>query len=288
MKKILTLINFSLLLIFCIPAYLIRVRIFNFPTNIFEILAILVIILIFLKNKKLFLKKILELPKILVFSCLLVIFGILISIFFNNNPFTGIGILKGWFIVPMFFSFAIYTTLKSDIDIKKVFASIYFSAAAVAVTAIFYKLFGIITYDNRLSAFYLSPNQLAMYLAPGIFFGLYFLLSAISQKNNHKKILLHTALLIIIIISLYYTYSYAAWIATLFSLAITLFVQLCHSRGGGNPGSTQIFTTLSSKKLTETNTDWIPDQVRNDKFLGIKALFYCFARNNLESFYSTA
>ncbi|MDD5464141.1 MAG: O-antigen ligase family protein [Candidatus Moranbacteria bacterium] len=269
MKKLITLPNFFLLVIFCIPFYLIKISLFDVPTNVLELFAMITIILTITQYKKQLVEELFKLPKMLIFSCVLIILGILISIFFNNNPFTGIGILKGWFIVPMFFSFTIYTTLKSDTDVKKVFASIYFSAAAVAMIAIFYKFFGITTYDNRLSAFYLSPNQLAMYLAPGIFFGLYFLLSAVLQKNTHKKILLHTALLMTIITSLYYTYSYAAWIALLFSLAITLFVQLCHSRGGGNPGSTQIFTTLSSKKLVET----IPDQVRNDKFLAIKAIF---------------
>lgn len=224
MKKLITLPNFFLLVIFCIPFYLIKISLFDVPTNVLEILAILVIILIFLKNKELFLKKLLKLPKILTFSCALIIFGILLSIFFNNNQLTGLGILKGWFIVPMFFSFAVYTILTSTADIEKIFTSIYLSVAAVATVAIFYKFFGITTYDNRLSAFYLSPNQLAMYLAPGIFFGLYFLLKAILQKDSFKKLFLHTTPLTIIFISLYYTYSYAAWIAILISLIFTIFI----------------------------------------------------------------
>ncbi|KKQ53310.1 MAG: O-antigen polymerase [Parcubacteria group bacterium GW2011_GWD2_38_11] len=269
MKKLLTPINIFLFVILCIPLYLIKVSVFGLPTNILELLALCATVLVFLQNKQALATKLRSAPTLFLFSSTLVILGVSSSMLFNDNQIAGLGILKGWFIIPMFFSFAVYTILKSDTDIKKIFASIYFSAAVVAAVAIFYKLFGITTYDNRLSAFYLSPNQLAMYLAPGIFFGLYFLLTAILQKDYFKKIFLHTTLLTMILISLYYTYSYAAWLAVLFSLAITLFVQLCHSRGGGNPDSTQIFTILSSKKLAETNTDLI----RNNKFLGIKAIF---------------
>jgi O-antigen ligase len=123
----------------------------------------------------------------------------------------------------MFFSFALYSRLESGLSMEKVFASIYLSTSAVALVGITYKLLGIITFDGRLSAFFLSPNHLAMQLASGFFFGLYFLKKASLQEKSLIKTTTNLLLLILIVIALYYTYSYGAWISTLLSVFVLFF-----------------------------------------------------------------
>jgi O-antigen ligase len=222
--KIFNLQNLLILTIFCTPLYLIKVSIFGLPSNVFEILALLGIAFIFIKEKQIIFKKIFNLPHSLLLSSALILIGVLFSILFNNNQLVGFGIFKGWFLIPMFFSFALYVITKSSTDIENIFKAIYFSSVFVGLIAIIYRLLGIMTYDNRLTAFYSSPNYLAMYLAPGVFFGLYFLFKEYLQHKASKQAVFYLLTLLSVLIPLYSTYSYGAWIAILFSLFITVLI----------------------------------------------------------------
>lgn len=222
--KIFNLQNFLILTIFCTPLYLIKVSIFGLPSNVFEILALLGIAFIFIKEKQIIFKKIFNLPPSLLLSSALILIGVLLSILFNNNQLVGFGIFKGWFLIPMFFSFALYTKTKTSTDIENIFKAIYFSSVFVGLIATIYRLLGIMTYDNRLTAFYSSPNYLAMYLAPGVFFGLYFLFKEYLQHKASKQTVFYLLTLLSVLIPLYSTYSYGAWIAILFSLFITVLI----------------------------------------------------------------
>lgn len=222
MKKLITLDNFFLVIIFCMPLYLIRVNIFGVPSNVFEVLALTATILGTIRKRETFSNKLAEFPRLFLASIALILVGTLISIFFSNDHRAGFGILKGWFLVPIFFSFVLYVNLNHALTVEKIFQSIYFSTIFVGFIAILYKLFGITTYDNRLSAFYLSPNHLSMYLAPGIFFGLYFLSKSFLRDRFSKQLFFYSSTLLLLLIPLYCTYSYGAWIAVLISLLMTL------------------------------------------------------------------
>jgi len=224
MKKNKLLKNFLLLVIFCAPLYLVKVNIFIFPSNVFEILALLSSAYVFIKKRSVIFKKIAQFPKSFLLSLFLIITGIVFSVLFNGNFTVGFGILKGWFLVPFFFSFALYLMIDSSTSLEAVFKSIYFSTVAVGLVAIFYKLFNLLTYDERLTAFYSSPNYLALYLAPGIFFGLFFFCKQYSQNKLSKQTLFYLLTLLLISISLYFTYSYGAWMAILLSLLLTRLV----------------------------------------------------------------
>lgn len=221
MKKILFMDNLFLLTILCMPLYLVRVSIFGLPTNIFELLAIATITLWVLKNKnsKATIRR--DIPKLLFASTLFVLLGTILSILFNDSYAAGFGILKSWFFIPIIFSYALYTRLKSKLDFEKIFLSVYFSISLIAIIGIVYKLAGKVTYDNRLEIFYGSPNYLAMYLSSGFFFGVYFLLKSWFQKKYSKKIFFHLFLLIIVSISLFFTYSYGALSASLAALFLS-------------------------------------------------------------------
>lgn len=148
----------------------------------------------------------------LAIGTVLLVAGVVFSAFNAGFPISSLGIIKGWFIIPVLFSFSTYSIFKSDFDKTHILKALYASISCVAVVAITYAVLRIFTYDGRLSAFYPSPNYLAMYLVPGIFIG-YFLI----ERKNKKNCFLHNLLIIFsllaIIIAIYLTKSHAAWLS---------------------------------------------------------------------------
>ena len=213
--------NLFLITIFLTPLYLIRVELLSVPSNVFEILAIFSIIYFLIENLSFIVIETKNIPRTLLIACALILVGILFSILYNKNYAVGFGILKSWFIIPMFFSFALYSLIESKQDIENIYKVIFVSTAVTGLTALIYKAAEIVTYDNRLTSFYSSPNHLAMYLAPGIFFGLYFLLKSFKEKSHfHFQIILNAFLLSVITVSLYFTYSYGAWLSIITSILL--------------------------------------------------------------------
>lgn len=213
--------NLLLITIFLAPLYLARVSFIDLHSNVFEIFAVFSSLLnIFFERKK-FLSKIKEIPWSLSIPGDLILLGLILSIIFNNNVQVGFGILKGWFLIPIIFSVALYLSVDSDFYIKKVYTAILFSSSIVGLVALCYKVLNIVTYDNRLSAFYLSPNYLAMYIAPAIILGIYLL----SVSKNLKQKIAYLLLLIPVLLSLYLTYSYSTWISLLLTFVLLSFIQ---------------------------------------------------------------
>jgi O-antigen ligase len=97
----------------------------------------------------------------------------------------------------------------------------------VSLIGLFYFLSGHLTYDSRLSAFYLSPNYLALFLAPAVFIGIYLIRQSLEKR---KDIPIYPISLIIILINLYLTYSYAAWVSIILSFLVMLLIQKTFSR----------------------------------------------------------
>ncbi|HOX10448.1 MAG TPA: O-antigen ligase family protein [Candidatus Moranbacteria bacterium] len=250
-EKIISLNNLLLLAIFCLPLYLVRVTIFDLPTNVFEILSTIAIFLWGIKNRKNLWNDFLCLPKFLLISIGLILLGLVLSLFFNNSYAVGFGILKSWFVIPLLFSFAIYSSLQKENFLEKIYASLYFSSFLVGFIAIIYKISGIVTYDNRLQAFYSSPNYLAMYLAPGIFFGIYFLMKYKSQ-NNLKYIFLNLFFLTCLLTALHFTYSYGAWLAVFMSILVTAIFTLSNKK---IVFAAIIFAIIFSALIFKTNTE---------------------------------
>ena len=251
MKKIISLNSLFLLTIFCLPLYLIRLKFFGLPTNVLELLAVLTIVAWGIKNRKNLWENIFILPKTLLISLVLILLGLLLSLFFNNSYMTGFGILKSWFVIPLLFSYALYSVLQKENFLEKIYASLYFSAALVGFIAIVYKLLGIVTYDNRLQAFYSSPNYLAMFLAPGVFFGIYFLIKYALQKKTWW-FWFHLFSLICLLAALFLTYSYGAWLAVFMSILITAIFTLYNKK---TVFAAIVFAIIFSTLIFQTNTE---------------------------------
>jgi len=227
--------------IFLIPAYLIRFSIFGIPTNVLEILIYLTFISYLLEKTKINphnqyigvragWKELFQKYKIYIISISLIFLGLILSTLTNRNYQTGFGIIKGWFFDPLLFSFVLIQKIKQHKDIENTLKILYFSALTVSLIALEYFFHGKLTYDGRLTAFWSSPNYLAMFLAPSVFIGLYLLknlqdkissqrLARLGRKNS---IIIFSLFIILFII--YLTYSYATWISIILSLAIAALI----------------------------------------------------------------
>jgi O-antigen ligase len=221
---------FLLFIIFCTPIYLLKVTLFSIPFNFLELLIIPFIIYNLIADKKI-INNFLKLPRSITISILLLIVGILFSIILNKNFTSGFGILKSWFIIPIFFAFITYSLSNSLNDIKKILLSINYSATLVATISLIYKALGIVTYDDRLTSIYSSPNYLAMYLSSGVFLNIYFLKESFLQNKFSKKTLFYLSTLLVIMFSIYFTYSYGAWLALITAFSITIFSTIKNKRG---------------------------------------------------------
>lgn len=80
---------------------------------------------------------------------------------------TSLGIIKGWFVVPILLGLLVAISMRRGVlNPAQVFAGLISGGAIAAFGAITQIIAGNLTYDNRLAAWYGSPNYLAMYLAP--------------------------------------------------------------------------------------------------------------------------
>ena len=212
-----------LVILFSLPAYLIRFKCGWASFNLVEILIAALFVFWLcgkfidggLKNavkKSPFIK-----DRIYLTSIVLIISGIALSFLWNKNYYVGLGILKGWFIAPIIFSFMFLDSLAKDKDLlNKSLLALFYSGLAVSVLGVFYKLAGDLTYDSRLRVFYDSPNQLAMYLSPLFVIGLVLFMK---EQDLAKKIFYGLGLLIVGF-NIYFSFSCGAWLALAVSVAI--------------------------------------------------------------------
>ncbi|MBI3305454.1 O-antigen ligase family protein [Candidatus Parcubacteria bacterium] len=97
----------------------------------------------------------------------LLITGLALGILRSGAYRTGLGILKSWFLVPLLLGFVLWLAMERGTAKKAhVLAGLIGGGVFAAVGAIGYIVSGDLAYDNRLTAWYGSPNFLAMYLAP--------------------------------------------------------------------------------------------------------------------------
>jgi O-antigen ligase len=201
-QEIINLENFVGIILALLPLYLVKLVFLGVPLNFLEIMIGSAFVWWLLEKRfirpewKIFLKN----NKSVFILIGIILLGLLLSTFFNDNLKAGLGVIKGWFIFPLALAL-IATDLFRD---KKTRALKFFYGGAVGVAALAWLGFflGQITYDGRLQGIFNSPNYLAMYLAPAVMIG------AALFRENKKKYALSLA---IIFLAVYLTYSFAAW-----------------------------------------------------------------------------
>jgi O-antigen ligase len=226
MKKNLTrhLIYFTVLII---PVYSIRLAVFGIPTNILEILALLIFML-YLTNNKCSLFKFYKENRVYIWSILAIFTGLVVSALKSGDYWNGFGIIKGWFAIPIIFAWVLFEQLKTSDNLKVTIKWLYTGISGVAIISLVYYFFGNLTYDSRLEAFYGSPNYLAMFLAPGIFMGIYLINLQLENKNlqpNMIKLFFLVTGLLALFAAIYLTYSYSAWAAIILSLTVVVIIK---------------------------------------------------------------
>lgn len=200
MKKIIKLENFIYLTIFLLPTYLIKINFFGVPTNWLEILIL--IVCVWALWSKIKFRDSLK-PSFRIAIAVMII-GLLLSTLINKNYIAGLGIIKGWFVLPILLA-VIAKNIIPEEKKENIYGALYFSGLTVAAISLAYYILGRITFDDRLQSIFNSPNYLAMYLAPAIIIG------ARINGGKHKKF--NLAALAVILAAFYLTYSYAAWLS---------------------------------------------------------------------------
>ena len=212
--------------------YMVRFSAFGVPTTLLEILiyaAAIITIVIKIRNKskvqnsKLKIKSIIHNSPFIIPIILFVLSGI-ISVAIAPDKREALGLFKAYIFDPILFFFVLIYNLKDGKDLKIIFRSLVLSGVFVSVFAIYQKITGNVTVDNRVLGIFLyepnaSPNFLAMYLAPlaVIAFGQ----SSLMAKNT-LQIVLYDLIFFIIILALYFSGSRAG--AAAGALGMTSFI----------------------------------------------------------------
>ncbi len=219
---------FVVFIFFSIISYLLRFKIIHLPTNVLDLLVVIVILFWFfslLVNKRLFfdLKGILKETKIIVFSFALIFFGLILSTVFSNfNNLVALGIIKSWFLIPFVFGFLILSRLRENNFLLSHILEAYFLGAVIlSLAGLFFVLGGRLTYDGRLRLFFDSPNQFSMYLVPALLIGIFYFLKKWPKKEKLNNLWLIGV--VVIALNLFFTYSFGAWLAFGLSMVSLLY-----------------------------------------------------------------
>ena len=210
-KRILSLKGLAYAAVLAAPLYLVKVSFFGLPTNIFELLALATFGLFL--NGVVGLENKLRDYKEYFIPIVMLICGLFLSMACSESYRNGLGIIKGWFVVPIIFSWVCAQVIE---DKKNILKAVYASAFLVACFSAGYFLTGRLTFDGRLQAFYNSPNFLAMCLAPAIIIGTFLF------KENRR---FYLGSLAVIIFSFYQTRSYAAWLAVFIAISTLIIIR---------------------------------------------------------------
>ena len=192
-----------------LPLYSVRVDMFGVSAGMLEILVIATTTLWLCSGRaQAMWGKLFQDNTTLCAGAALIAVGTLFSLLFGHTSAHGIGVFVGWVLVPIVWALLFIVETKKEPQLLQSTLIAYFlSAVAIGAIALGYLFFGVITYDGRLSAFYLSPNHLAMFLAPAVIIG-----ACLLRARHGFFYAIATVLLIIVV---YYTKSYATWMALL-------------------------------------------------------------------------
>ena len=168
------------LVVLMLPLTAARFSLFSIPFSVLEF-AIYVVAILFIWQYHKEVKKQLSSFSLQssIFWVALIIVGLSASVMISPDVPRSLGILKGWFVAPMLFVSMVYIYAKTlagkrkQAFINDIIAVLAIAGAVIALIALGYYVAANTTFDGRLTAFYQSPNQLAMFLVPTFFAALF-------------------------------------------------------------------------------------------------------------------
>lgn len=215
------------LIVFCLPLYLVRFKIFSIPTTALELLIYGLFVLWLIKGGYKNLQKIIKDNKGLIWPIILILIGVTISTIFSWDLRVSAGIWKAWFVDPLMFFIVFISTIKKD-DLKNVFKALILSGFVVSIISLVYLIQGNLNFQGRLQGIYDSPNFLSMYLAPILIISLAKIIKKIylpARRTSWQTNLFIILSCLLLIVVLFFTKSFGAWMGILGALALGLFTN---------------------------------------------------------------
>jgi putative inorganic carbon (HCO3(-)) transporter len=212
-------------IVFGLPLYLIRFKVFGIPTTVLELMIYVLFAVWLVKGFKLSgITKTIKENRLLFWAVFLIFLGVSLATIRSWDLRPSAGIWKAWFFDPFLFFIVFISTIKSSREIRNVFNVFMLSGFVVSITSLVYLFLGRLNIDGRLQGFYDSPNYLAMYLAPIFLIVLFFLAKIIYTKTRvgiRLIFILNSSFLILI---LFCTGSFGAWMGVVGATGLGLIV----------------------------------------------------------------
>jgi O-antigen ligase len=146
--------------------------------------------------------------------------GIVLAYCLNPHSLSGWGEIKSFYIVPILFLTAVLVQAETKERIELLASGWLLGLAAASLAGAMTYLSGWLSYDGRLTSFYLSPNYLAMLVAPGVLLSIYFFAACPRYWYQLAMLILGGLMLFV----LWATHSYAAWGAVLIACVAGIFL----------------------------------------------------------------
>ncbi len=172
--------------------------------------------------------QLLKSERVFFFYTTLFLTGIVIATLSNPQTLSGWGAVKSFYIVPVFFLIAILWFGNTKERLELFALAWLFGIGAASVASLIAAFSGWFLFDGRLAGTYLSPNYLALLVAPGVFLVVYFFLSL--TRDSVWRLGGLTLLAITIFATLWLTRSYTAWASIGLVLGGVLFFKKGVSR----------------------------------------------------------
>lgn len=163
--------SFLLVLAGMLPLYIVRFSIFGIPTNIFEVavLAVACVGACSADTRNSWVKTVKTMPRGIQIAIAVLFVSACVSAGISHEIRVSLGILKGWFIVPMIFSFLLLSATKHVPSMKsRIVDSLMVSGGVVSVIGMLQ-----IGSMPRIASLYDVPNSLALFIVPIVIIALY-------------------------------------------------------------------------------------------------------------------
>lgn len=154
------------------------------------------------------------------------LFGVVIAYGINPHILSGIGEIKSFYVAPVLLLVAVLLQGKSKERLDHLALAWLCGIVAACVAALIAFANNWLSYDGRLAGPYLSPNYLAMLVAPGVLLAGYFFTRAVGRR---RWLFLLAGMFVFLV--LLATRSYAAWGALGITISLGIGIGLVWSAG---------------------------------------------------------
>ncbi len=239
--------------ILSIPLYFIRVPVFTTSLSILTCFLLTLSIILFIVHHKHILTIFKE-EKILWYLALFFVLSF-VPVLFLHPSLHGLGVFIEWLFMPALTGFLIFVHITQHFHARTwISTGMLTILFLVSCISLLYLLHDTTTFDGRLQAYFLSPNHLAMFIAPLIFFVLAYFTTT---RSLLIKIFVFFTLSLALT-TLFFTYSFSTLFVLLF-LSIIIALILIKRK------MLLFFTTLliiislffvGYQKILHSNADW--------------------------------